>query len=176
MTLLPPSPKDSLNLPGGMTLFPGQDKAIDQLLGDLNEKCPAQFVMLAHTSGQIISVQGERGTADLVALGSLVAGDMAASQEIARLTEQYQNYQMILREGAQTNAFITEAGQHTVLFVRVNKDVPLGWARLLIQETSRQLADVIAAQPEELQMLDLGLTEEKISSLVGDDLDSIWKG
>jgi predicted regulator of Ras-like GTPase activity (Roadblock/LC7/MglB family) len=172
---LPPPPENPVNLPGGITLFPGQDKAIDNLLNDLIEKCPAQFVMLAHVSGQIISLQGERGTADLVALGSLVAGDMAASQEIARLTEQYQNYQMILREGAQTNAFIAEAGQHTVLFARVNKNIPLGWARLLIKETSRQLADVIAAQPEELQKLDLGLTDEKLSSLVGDDLDSIWK-
>jgi len=172
---IPPLPDETVNLPGGVTLFPGQDKALDAILDDLKDKCPALFILLAHTSGQIISLKGERGKADLVALGSLVAGDLAASQEIARLTEQYQNYQMTLREGTQSNAFITEAGQYTVLYVRIDKEVPLGWARLLIKEASRQVAEVIAAKPEELQDLDLGLTEERLSSLVGDDLNSIWK-
>ncbi len=63
-----------------------------------------------------------------------------------------------------------------VLFVRVSKEVPLGWARLLIHETSRQLADIVTTAPEEVEKLDLGLSEEKLSSLVDGGLDSIWKG
>jgi len=165
-----------IDLPSGITLYPSHDKAIDRVLNDLMQKSPAQFILLAEASGQILSALGERTTADLVALSSLVAGDLAASQEIARLTDQYQNYQLILREGPQTNTFITEAGQHLVLFVRVSKEVPLGWARLLIHEASRQLADIVTTLPEEVEKLDLGLSEEKLSSLVDGGLDSIWKG
>jgi hypothetical protein len=110
-----------------------------------------------------------------VALGSLVAGDLAASQEIARLTDQYENYQLILREGPKANTFICEAGSHLVLFVRVDKEVPIGWARLLIHETSRQLAEVVAAPPAEVAKLDLGLDDDKLSAMFGDGLDSIWK-
>jgi len=171
-----PEMQSPINLPSGITLYPSQDKAIDRILNDLMQKSPAEFILLAEASGQILAALGERTTADLVALSSLVVGDLAASQEIARLTGQYQNYQLILREGPQTNTFIAEAGAHMVLFVRVSREVPLGWARLLIHETSRQLADIVSAVPEDVGKLDLGLSEETLSTLVDDGFDSIWKG
>jgi predicted regulator of Ras-like GTPase activity (Roadblock/LC7/MglB family) len=170
-----PNIKKPIDLPSGVTLYPSQDQAIDRVLNELKQKCPAQFVLLAEVSGQILSALGERGEINLVALGSLIAGDLAASQEIARLTDQYQNYQLILREGANANTFISEAGPHLVLFVRVDKEIPIGWARLIIHEASRQLSDVVSAPPEEVTKLDLGLDDEKLSALVGDSLDSIWK-
>jgi len=174
--MINPEAASPIDLPSGITLYPSHDEAIDRILNELQERCPAEFILLAEVSGQILSVIGERTTVDLAALGSLVAGDLAASQEIARLTAQYENYQLILREGPKSNTFISEAGAHLVLFVRVSKEIPLGWARMLIHETSRQLAEIIATQPEDLGKLDLGLSEEKLSSLVNDDLDSIWKG
>ena len=120
-----PNMNKPIDFPSGVTLFPSQDQAIDRVLNELKQKCPAQFVLLAEVSGQIISALGERGEINLVALGSLVAGDLAASQEIARLTDQYQNYQLILREGPKTNTFISEAGSHLVLFVRVDRETPI---------------------------------------------------
>jgi predicted regulator of Ras-like GTPase activity (Roadblock/LC7/MglB family) len=170
-----PNMNKPIDFPSGVTIFPSQDQAIDRVLNELKQKCPAQFVLLAEVSGQIITALGERGEINLVALGSLVAGDLAASQEIARLTDQYQNYQLILREGPRANTFISEAGSHLVLFVRVDRETPLGWARLIIREASRQLADVVSTPPEEVSKLDLGLDDEKLSALVGDGLDSIWK-
>ena len=171
-----PDLRASLDLPSGITLHPSQDDAIERLLHDLLTRSPAKFILLAEASGQLLSVLGKRSANDLVALGSLVAGDLAASQEIARLTEQSQNYHLILREASETNTFIAEAGAHLVLFVQVSKEVPLGWARMLIHETSRQLADIIAALPEDVGKLDLGLSEEVLSTLVDDGFDSIWKG
>ncbi len=165
-----------IDLPSGFSLGPLQDDAIDHVLEELSEKCPAQFILLAEVSGQILSAKGERGSADLVALSSLVVGDLAASQEIARLTGQYENYQMILREGPEANTFISEAGSYLALYVRVGNNVPIGWARLLIQEASRQLAMVVLTHSEKLKNLDLGLNKEKFTTLFEGGLESIWKG
>ena len=170
-----PSINKPIDLPSGVTLYPSQDEAIDRVLNELMKKCPAQFVLLAEVSGQIISALGERIGTNLVALGSLVAGDLAASQEIARLTDQYQNYQLILREGPKANTFISEAGSHLGLFVRVDKEIPIGWARLIIHEASRQLSEVVLTPPEEVAKLDLGLDDEKLSAMFSDGLDGIWK-
>jgi hypothetical protein len=63
-----------------------------------------------------------------------------------------------------------------ILFARVDREVPLGWARMLIVETCRQLADIASARPDELTSLELGLHDENLSSLIGDKLDSIWSG
>ena len=164
----------SVELPRGLSLSSSQDKIINRILGDLLEKCPAQFILLAELSGQIISVQGETGKTGLVALGALVAGDLAASQEIARLTDQYQHAQLIFREGPETTSFISEAGDRMVLFMRIHKEVPMGWARLIILEASRKLAEVTSIPPGEVEKIDLQLSDEKLDTLIGDGLDSIW--
>jgi predicted regulator of Ras-like GTPase activity (Roadblock/LC7/MglB family) len=160
----------------GYTIYPAQEEAIEKLLAEFMQQCPARFALLTDTSGLIISFHGERGAADLVSLGSLVAGDLAASQEIARLIGQYQNYQMILREGTKTNTFIVEAGRYLVLFIQVGIEVPLGWARLLIRATGHQCAAIIATPPDEIENLDLGLDKDKLSDIVGEALDSMWIG
>jgi predicted regulator of Ras-like GTPase activity (Roadblock/LC7/MglB family) len=169
-------PRNRADFPVDVILYPGHDKAFRRVLEELAQKCPTQFVLLAGVSGQPIACEGEKGDTDLTALGALLAGDLAASQEIARLTNQYQSYQMILREGRRSTIFLSEAGPYLILFARVDHEVPLGWARMLILETCRQLADIAAARPDELGDLDLGLHEERLSALIGDRLDSIWNG
>lgn len=163
-------------MPGGLSLSPSQDQAINHILNGLLEKCPAQFILLTELSGQIISVNGERGKTDIIALGALVAGDLAASQEIAHLTDQYQHAQLILREGSESTSFISEAGDRMILYMRIHKEVPIGWARLNILETGRKLAEVLSMPPEEVEKLNIDLSEDKLNALIGDGLDSIWHG
>ncbi len=165
-----------ISLGSGITIFPSHEKALDKILVELADRCPAPFILLAEVSGQLVSVQGERGDQDLVALASLVAGDLAASQEIARLTGEYKSYQLILREGQKFNTFISEAGRHLILFVQVARDVPLGWGRLLIQEAARQISEVLTTPAEDVDTLKLGLEGDKLSDLVEDAFDAMWTG
>jgi predicted regulator of Ras-like GTPase activity (Roadblock/LC7/MglB family) len=169
-------PRHKADFPVDVILYPGHDKAFRKVLEELAQKCPTQFLLLSGVSGQPIACEGEKGGTNLAALGALLAGDLAASQEIARQTNQYQSCQMILREGRESTIFLSEAGPFMILFARVDREVPLGWARILILETCRQLADIASARPDELASLDLGLREEHLSTLIGDRLDSIWSG
>jgi predicted regulator of Ras-like GTPase activity (Roadblock/LC7/MglB family) len=168
-------PKRSIDLPSRITIYPSQDQAIDRMLGGMLERCPAQFALIAEKSGQLVSVLGERGFADPVVLASLIAGDMAASQEIARVTGQYQHFQYVLREGLASNTIIAEAGEYLVLFVQVKKDVPLGWARLVIIEASHKLAEIIAAQADDIKDLNIDIKQDAITGWVDDALNSLWK-
>ncbi len=165
------------NLRSGLTIFPAQQENIEQALTEAARKLPAHLLMLVDVTGQLISAKGEQSQINLVALGSLVAGDLAASQEIARLTGQYQDYQMVLREGQQTHTFILEAGHHLALLVQVSNDVPLGWARVLIQKVAHQLADIIANPPleDEEQQFDLNLDQADLPDLFSNALDEMWK-
>ncbi len=171
-----PDPRNPDDFPVDVILYPGHDKAFRKVLVECAQKCPVQFLLLAGVSGQPIAFEGEQNNINLAALGALLAGDLAASQEIARLTNQYQSYQMILREGRESTFLLSEAGPYMILFARVDHEVPLGWARILILETCRRLADIASARPDELGSLDLGLHEERLSALIGDRLDSIWNG
>lgn len=163
-------------LRSGITIYPEQDKAISRLINDLAHKLPAQFILLTDVTGQVISARGEQNDIDLVSLGSLIAGDLAASREIARFTGQYQDYQTVLREGAQTHLFIIEAGHHLAFLVQVSNEVPLGWARMLSQNTARQLAEVMAHPPaEEESHFDLDLGQDDLPDLFSEALNEMWK-
>lgn len=134
-------------LRSGVTVYAEQDKIIQQALSDLLQKAPAQFVLLTDVTGQVIAAKGQQAHMDLVALGSLVAGDLAASQEIARLTGQYEDYQMVLREGQQMHTFIVEAGLHLALLAQISHEVPLGWARMMVKKAAQQMAETMAEPP-----------------------------
>lgn len=167
-------------LRSGLTIYPAQDRAINQALADLVQKTPAHLVLLADVTGQIIAARGATDEVDLTALGSLVAGDLAASQEIARLTGQYQDYQMVLREGQNIHTFIIEAGHAMALLVQITKDVPLGWGRMLIQKAAYQLADIVANLPDEASQNQTAtevehlLAQEELSDLFNNALDDLW--
>lgn len=163
-----------LNLRTGIAIYPSHDKAIERVLSEFMKRCPAKFALLADSTGLFISTQGERVGTDLVALASLIAADLAANKEMAAVTGNSQSYQSILREGNEINTFISEAGRYLVLFIEVSTEVPLGWARLLIREVSRQLADIVTTPAEELEKLDLGLGDKNLSDLAGDALSSMW--
>jgi predicted regulator of Ras-like GTPase activity (Roadblock/LC7/MglB family) len=163
----------------GITIYPAQDQAINQHLSSLLQKTPAKFCLLCDVTGQVISAKGNHTNLDLVALGSLIAGDLAASQEIARLTNEYQDYQMVLREGQQTHTFICEAGHYLALLVQVSNDIPLGWARMIITQSARQLAQIMAETPPEARNMPAQVDplfdqETDLPELFSEALDDLW--
>jgi predicted regulator of Ras-like GTPase activity (Roadblock/LC7/MglB family) len=169
--------KETYQLRSGVAISPEQDKEFHRLLGELLPKIPARFILLVDVAGQVVLAKGDHNQVNLVMLGSLVAGDLAASQEIARLTGEYQDYQIILREGEHSHMFISEAGNYLVLLAQVDNDVPLGWARMLIRQTAQQLADVMVtavAVPEEFKLSLYEEDEGDLSDLFSDALDDMW--
>ena len=163
-----------LNLRIGITIYASQKRAIKKVLSELEERCPTEQILLADVSELLISIKGKRGESDPTALASLVAGDLAASQEIARMTNQYQSCQLILREGQKTNSFIAEVGPYLVLFAQVSTEVPLGWARMLILEASSRIVEIISSRPQITQKPEYGLGELKIVNAVDDTFDNLW--
>jgi len=171
--------KRHYTLRSGITIFPSQDEEIDQILTELTQKVPAQFILLVDVTGQVITARGTQHKADLVALGSLVAGDIAASQEIARLTGEYQDYQMVLREGQTMHTIIMAAGVHLALLIQISNDVPLGWGRMLIRQAAYQLVDILNKPVPETEQTapPSALAEfesEDIPDLFNDALDELW--
>lgn len=171
--------KNSYTLRSGLTLYPEQDKAINQALSDLMVKIPANFTILTDVTGQVIAAKGQKNGLDLVALGSLIAGDLAASQEIARLTGEYQDNQLVLREGQHTHTFVLEAGHYLALLVQVSHEVPLGWARMVIKQGTQGLAVIVEqAQAQNDQVAAVSgplFTEDNLPDLFSEALDDLWQ-
>jgi hypothetical protein len=83
---------------------------------------------------------------------------------------------MILREGEKSHIIITEAGHHLVAMVQFSKDVPLGWARKLIQRTARALGEIELHGTDPVKEVQAELDQVNLPDLFSDALDDIWKG
>jgi predicted regulator of Ras-like GTPase activity (Roadblock/LC7/MglB family) len=167
-----------IKLRSGFSLSVHQINLIESDLRRLYEMIPAKYILLVDTSGQYVTSVGEKGGVDPAIMGSLIAADLAASQEIARLTEEYQDYQMVLREGKKTHIIITEAGKHLILLVLFNKETPLGWARKLIQKSSTTILEFTnIPQPPNNQKSspEESTTRGDLPELFNNALDQIWK-
>lgn len=162
------------DLRSGITIYPSQDRQLDQELADLVQDMPANFALLTDSSGQVIGFRGNRGKMDLVALGSLVAGDLAASQAIAQIIREHQDYQLVLRQGQSCNLFLAEAGRHLILLVQAPSEVPLGWSRMLVIETARHLDEILATPPDEDELYTPAIEPDGLQGLVGQALDDLW--
>jgi hypothetical protein len=156
-----------IKLRSGFSLSVHQITLIEGELRHLYEMIPAKYILLVDTSGQYVTSVGEKGGVDPAIMGSLIAADLAASQEIARLTEEYQDYQMVLREG-----------KKLILLVLFTKETPLGWARKLIQKSSTTIFEYTnIPQPTNNQ---IRTSEDRNSGgdlpeLFNNALDQIWK-
>jgi predicted regulator of Ras-like GTPase activity (Roadblock/LC7/MglB family) len=164
-----------VNLRGGLTLTVGQINLIQKALQKLVETIPAKFALLVDTSGQLVTTAGEKGIIDASILGSLIAADLAASQEIGHLTGEFQEYQMILREGDKTHIIIAEGGKNLAFLVIFSRDVPLGWARRIIQNSAREIGILSRETPNLEPEVPEEIVKGDLPDLFNDALDQIWK-
>ncbi|MEW5941531.1 MAG: roadblock/LC7 domain-containing protein, partial [Chloroflexota bacterium] len=159
----------------GLTIYPSQARDIEKALDNLFEKTVAQSLLLADTSGELIATRGEINNHHRAVLSSLVASDLAASREISHLTGEYDDFQLILREGKDSHIFIAGAGPTLVLFAQIASKTPLGWARLALKQTAQRLHQIVLSDPDEKNNPVVSLSREEIANQIGVSLDSIWK-
>jgi hypothetical protein len=165
----------SVRLRGGLFLSVQQMQEIQAETAHLASMVPARYILVVDTSGQVVCNYGDDDQADLPVLGSLIAADLAASQEIARLTGDYQDYQMILREGSRTHIAISEAGRNLAMLVAFPASTSIGWARKLIQIATKEIC-MIAAKSSTASIPEINeVASDDLPDLYKDALDKIWK-
>jgi predicted regulator of Ras-like GTPase activity (Roadblock/LC7/MglB family) len=160
----------------GVVLYPQQERAIHAVLEEIASKAAASLVLVTTHTGHFVASNGGRAGMDIAALGSLIAADLAASQQIARLIDETEAYQMVLREGDRINMFVSEAGPALVLLVVVPSAEPVGWVRILVREGSRKLAAITQAPLEPIAEPGSPATQGELADLIGNALDKLWTG
>lgn len=161
----------------GLAMTAPQQKNIEDILKNTLENIPAKFIILVDSSGQLVNVVGDTGTIETAALGSLIAADIAASQEITRMIGEKQQFQMVLREGERYHLIIEEAGQRMSFITLFSRDVPIGWARNLIQTCADKINHATDNHDETPNMQkEGGPVNDAFKDLFNTALDDIWKG
>ncbi len=116
---------------------------IEQQLSRFYEKTGVSIVLFIDDSGQLISYKGEASSIDLASLAALVAGEMAAVTEMARLIGEQDRFKLLLREG-EINNILTSTVRGSFYLVSIFKtSVQIGLVRLYSRETMNNLSRLV---------------------------------
>ncbi|MCB9637890.1 MAG: roadblock/LC7 domain-containing protein [Myxococcales bacterium] len=145
-----------------------QIKAItDRLTRDAN----AKVVFLIDKNGLLISSSGDVQNLDTTSLGSLAAGNIAATTGLAQLLGE-REFSNLFHEGERDNIHLTIVDSRVILVLIFDKRSSLGLVRLRVKRTCEELKRVFDEmekdnQKEEGSIFD-DISEDDIDNLFAD--------
>ena len=169
-------------LHSGLIISKKQSELIYQVLEKIVDSLPARFALLSDITGQVVGVVGDYEKMNILAISSLAVSDLAASQEIAYLTGETRENQVVIKEGEKTRMLMSGAGEKLVLLIQISNSIPLGWARLVMMKNTKILAELIESQNNQDQRAESAeqdtesnFNDDAFTDLFENALDDIWK-
>src|SRR5215510_14902826 len=115
---------------------------IRDVIARLRNECNAKVVFLVDKNGQQIAANGELSSIDTTALASLAAGNVAATDSLARLLGE-KEFSILFHEGERDNLHISVVGGKMILVVIFDERSSLGLVRLRVKRGSADLKAIL---------------------------------
>lgn len=112
------------------------------ILSRLRKDANAKFVFLVDRNGQQMAASGEVQAIDTTALSSLAAGNVAATDSLAKLLGE-QEFSVLFHEGERDNLHISLVGQKGILVVIFDERSSLGLVRLRVKKAGIELGKIL---------------------------------
>jgi predicted regulator of Ras-like GTPase activity (Roadblock/LC7/MglB family) len=159
-----------------LVLYDEEFQRIKDALQRLRQDANANVVFLVDKNGQQIAAVGDLASLDTTSLASLTAGNVAATDGLARLIGE-KEFSILFHEGEKDNIHISIVAQRVILVVIFDERSSLGLVRLRVRRATAELdkifEDITAKVEREKQSLDVEL-ESPFSEITDDDIDRLF--
>jgi len=149
---------------------------IKGILAKLRTDSNAQVVFLVDKNGQQIAAVGDLQTLDTTSLASLTAGNVAATDGLARLIGE-REFSILFHEGERDNIHISIVAQRVILVVIFDERTSLGLVRLRVRRAMAELEKIfeeIAHKAErEKQALQADF-DSPFAEITDEDIDRLF--
>src|SRR6187455_181551 len=126
-----------------LVLYQEEFQRLDSALKKLRQEANARAIFLIDKTGQQIAAAGELEQFDTTSLASLTAGNVAATDGLAKLIGE-REFSVLFHEGERDNIHISIVAQRVILVVIFDERSSLGLVRLRVKRASAELAEVFA--------------------------------
>ena len=136
----------------------------------------AKVVFLVDKNGQQIAAHGDIENLDTTSLASLTAGNVAATDGLARLIGE-KEFSILFHEGEKDNIHISIVAQRVILVVIFDERSSLGLVRLRVKKASQELNDVFArimSKVERERAAAGAAFESPFAEITDEDIDSLF--
>ena len=159
-----------------IVMYEEEFNQIKHVISKLRIDANAKVVFLVDKNGQQIAAQGEIENLDTTSLASLTAGNVAATDGLARLIGE-KEFSILFHEGERDNIHISIVAGRVILVVIFDERSSLGLVRLRVKKASGELNDVFArimSKVEKERAAAGAAFESPFAEITDDDIDSLF--
>jgi len=146
---------------------------ISLLLNRLRVDANAKIVFLVDKNGQQIAGAGEIDLVDTTSLASLTAGNVAATDGLARLIGE-REFTILFHEGRKDNIHISIVGQRLILVVIFDERSSLGLVRLRVRKASTGIERILNEMEEKAQRVGVTEATSPFAEITDEDIDALF--
>jgi predicted regulator of Ras-like GTPase activity (Roadblock/LC7/MglB family) len=159
-----------------IVMYEEEFNQIKQIISKLRIDANAKVVFLVDKNGQQIAAHGDIENLDTTSLASLTAGNVAATDGLAKLIGE-KEFSILFHEGEKDNIHISIVAQRVILVVIFDERSSLGLVRLRVKKASQELNDVFAriiAKVEKEKAQAGAAFESPFAEITDEDIDSLF--
>lgn len=158
-----------------LVMYEEEYKALQDIIGRLQRDSQAKVVFLVDKNGQQIAAAGEVRSIDATSLASLTAGNVAATDGLAKLIGE-KEFSLLFHEGEKDNLHISIVGKRGILVVIFDQNSSLALVRLRVKKASRELQEIFEKVEVRAQSEGGGAArfESPFSEITDEDIDKLF--
>jgi predicted regulator of Ras-like GTPase activity (Roadblock/LC7/MglB family) len=156
-------------------MYEEEYQQLKEILARLQVDSNSKIVFLVDKNGQQIAVQGDMTGVDATSLASLTAGNVAATDGLAKLIGE-KEFSILFHEGERDNIHISLVAQRVILVVIFDERSSLGLVRLRVKKASQELERTFEAivKKAELERGTGNRFDSPFAEITDEDIDSLF--
>ena len=155
-------------------LYEEEFKHLEEALRRLRQEANAKAVFLIDKNGQQIASAGEIEQFDTTSLASLTAGNVAATDGLAKLIGE-REFSVLFHEGQQDHIHISVVAKRGILVVIFDHRSSLGLVRLRVKRASVDLEKIFDAMQQKGEKSGQGTAHASpFSEITDEDIDALF--
>ena len=162
-----------LTVDSNLVMYEEEFDRIQQLLNRLRVDASAKIVFLVDKNGQQIAGAGEIDQGDTTSLASLTAGNVAATDGLAKLIGE-KEFSILFHEGRKDNIHISIVGQRLILVVIFDERSSLGLVRLRVRKASSDTERILSEMEVKAQQVGSQEMASPFAEITDDDIDALF--
>ncbi|HSM15123.1 MAG TPA: roadblock/LC7 domain-containing protein [Thermoanaerobaculia bacterium] len=124
-----------------LVLYEEEFRRLDTALRKLRQESNARVIFLIDRTGQQIAAAGEVDQFDTTSLASLTAGNVAATDGLAKLIGE-REFSVLFHEGQRDHIHISIVAKRAILLVIFDERSSLGLVRLRVKRASQEMDQI----------------------------------
>jgi predicted regulator of Ras-like GTPase activity (Roadblock/LC7/MglB family) len=159
-----------------LVMYEEEYQQIKDILHRLQVDSNSKIVFLVDKNGQQIAVTGDMRGVDATSLASLTAGNVAATDGLAKLIGE-KEFSILFHEGERDNIHISLVAQRVILVVIFDEKSSLGLVRLRVKKASQELErtfEVLLRKAEAERGSMAHRFDSPFAEITDEDIDSLF--